>query len=639
MRNDIPIKDYLRESHVANSRIIVAGVIVVVLVAALFLRLVWLQIFSHQHYATLSQANRINPVPIPPVRGLVLDRNGVVLAQNFPVFTLEVVPERVADMPALLKELGALVNLSERDLKNFERQRRERKSYEGIVLRTHLNEEEAARIALNKYRLDGVELEARLQRHYPLGGLAVHAVGYVGRISEQDEKKIDKTEYTGMQHIGKLGVEQTYERQLLGKVGFEQVETDAHGRAIRLLGRIPPVAGQNLYLHLDAKMQAIAQEALGRFKGAVVAMDLRSGGVVTFVSTPTYDPNLFVNGIDTETYRALNTDRNKPLINRALNGRYSPGSTIKPFMALAGLEAGTVGPNNTAFCPGWWSLPGSSHRFRCWKKEGHGTVDMHDAIVQSCDVYFYRLIVNMGIDKTKDLLSGFGFGSRTGIDLPLESNTVVPSPAWKQKLGVPWYPGDTVITGIGQGPILATPLQLMTLTGMVATRGTLFEPRLAHGLGDPVSKSVSYLPTTTRAAAKLRDPKHFDEIIADMIDVAHSPRGTAIGIGRAAEYKIAGKTGTAQVKGIAQNERYDERRVAEHFRDHALFIAFAPAEQPQIAVAVIVENGGHGSSAAAPVARKLMDYYLLGKLPEPPKAAAPARAPAPAATTNEEIGD
>jgi penicillin-binding protein 2 len=609
---DIPIKDYLRDSRVFNTRILIAGVLILVFTFLLFLRLVHLQVISHKYYMTLSQGNRINPVPIQPVRGLILDRNGIVMAQNFPVFTLEIVPDQVEDMNALLKELKTLVVLNDRDLKNFFKQLRERRGHENLILRTNLNEEESARLALNRHRFNGVELKARLQRHYPLGSLGVHAVGYVGRINEQEAEKIDKSAYRGMQHIGKLGVELSYEDLLLGKVGFEQTETDAHGRTIRVLDRIAPQAGQNLYLSLDAKIQALAEQELGKRKGAVVAMEPRTGAIIAFASTPTYNPNPFVNGIDNESYRALRENRDKPLINRALNGRYSPGSTIKPFLALAALESPDFNADKTVICPGWFSLPGDIHRFRCWRKEGHGAMNLHDAIVQSCDVYFYKLAVSLGIDRMKEFLNTVGFGAKTGVDLSLESAGLVPSPEWKKSIRQPWYPGETVVTGIGQGPILVTPLQLVSAISTVANHGTRVKPRLLHGIEDPGTKTVRYLDAGSTGMAPLKDAEHWNTIVKNLTDVVHSARGTGQRIGYNAPYKIAGKTGTAQVKSVGQQETYSEHRVAEQYRDHALFIAFAPAEDPQIAVAVIVENAGHGGSVAAPITRKVMDYYLLG---------------------------
>ena len=605
------IRDHLRESRLFGTRLSVVAVAIVVLVTILVLRLAYLQIINYRHYATLSQENRVNPVPIPPVRGYILDRNGVVLAQNYPVLTLEIVPDQVDDMGELLEALGKIITLNEKDLKLFAKQLRERPRFESLTLRTHLTDEEAARFAVVRHRWNGAELRARLERHYPQGSLGVHAIGYVGRISEDDLETIDRNAYRGTQHIGKLGIEQSYEETLLGQVGFEKVETDAHGRAIRVLERIAPVAGKHLVLNLDARLQGLAEESLGRFKGVVVAMDPKTGAVLTFASTPTYDPNPFVNGIDAASYAALRDNKDKPLLNRALNGQYAPGSTIKSFLGLAALDAGEK-PDKQITCPGWYSLPGSAHRFRCWNKAGHGTVNLHDAVMESCDVYFYRLAVTLGIDRLTNYLSGFGFGSVTGIDIDGESRGALPSPQAKRKRGQEWQPGETVIVGIGQGALLVTPLQLATAMSGIANRGLRPEPRLVQAVEDPGTK----IPTPTEPSRMTPEgpytAEQFETMVRNLTDVVHGPAGTARGIGWNAPYKIAGKTGTAQVKGVGQGESYVESRTAEHLRDHALFIAFAPVDDPKIAIAVIVENGGHGGSIAAPIARKLMDQYLLG---------------------------
>ncbi len=610
---NIPLKDYFRETRIFNNRVIVIAVVIAALSLLLVVRLVWLQIFSHRHYETLSQANRVRPIPIPPPRGLILDRNGVVLAQNYPVYTLEVVPEQVDDMNTLLEQLGELVQLTETDLKAFRKQLRERPRFEALTLRANLTDEEAARVAVKRPYLYGVEVQARLQRHYPLGGLGVHAVGYVGRISEADLERLDKAAYRGMRHVGKLGLEATYEKELLGRVGFEKMETNAHGRALRALDRVAPVAGKNLQLHLDAKLQAIAEHALGKRRGAVVAIEPATGAVLAFVSTPTYDPNPFVNGIDPDTYRGLLDDPDKPLINRAINGQYAPGSTIKAFMGLAALETDKIDVTKPVACGGAYNLPGSSHQFRDWKKGGHGIVTLRDAIAQSCDVYFYKLAVAMQIDAMKTFLAPFGFGRRTGIDLPAESEGILPSPAWKEARGLKWLPGETVITGIGQGPILVTPTQLASAMSALANHGTRLRPTMVRALVDPATQQTRELKAPAYPELPLKDKSHLDTVIEYLSDVAHSPRGTAYGIGHNAPYKIAGKTGTAQVKGIAQGAKYSEHATPERLRDHALFISFAPVENPQVAVAVIVENGGHGSSAAAPIARKVMDYVILAK--------------------------
>lgn len=621
---NIPIKDQFRESRLFNSRLTVVAAVVLVLILTLFLRLVYLQVFAHRHFETLSQANRVKPIPIQPPRGLILDRNGVILAQNYPVYTLEIIPEQVDDMNSLLEELKQVVTLNEADLKNFRKQLRERPRFENLLLRSNLTEEEAARLAVRRTYFSGVELEARLQRHYPLAGLGVHFIGYVARINEQELERIDKATYRGMQHIGKLGVEVSYEKPLLGQVGFEQVETNAHGRSLRILERIAPVAGRNLHLSIDAKLQALAEQALGKRRGAVIALEPATGAILAFVSTPTYDPNPFVNGIDPDSYNALLNDPDKPLINRALKGQYAPGSTIKAFLGLAALEIENFDPSKPISCPGWFTLPGSSHQFRDWKKTGHGTVSLHDAVVQSCDVYFYKLAVAMEVDAIKKFLEPFGFGKKTGVDLLDESVGLLPSVAWKRARGQPWYPGETVITGIGQGSVLVTPLQLATATATLANHGVRMKPQLVRAMEDAKTRVVKETVPEAYAQIPLKDKTHLDIQIQNLMDVVHTNRGTAYGIGYNAPYKIAGKTGTAQVKGIAQGQSYSEKHTPERFRDHALFVSFAPVGDPKIAVAVIVENGGHGSSAAAPIARKVMDHVILGKATAAPSAAVPA---------------
>ncbi len=610
---NIPIKDYFRETRIFNNRLLISAILLAALGGLLVVRLAWLQIFSHRHYETLSQANRVRSIPIPPPRGLILDRNGVVLAQNYPVYALEVVPEQVDDMNTLLEQLGELVQLSETDLKNFRKQLRERPRFEALTLRANLTDEEAARVAVKRPYLFGVEVQARLQRHYPLGGLGVHAIGYVGRISEPDLERLDKAAYRGMRHVGKLGLEATYEKELLGRVGFEKIETNAHGRALRTLERTAPVAGKNLALSLDVKLQAIAEQALGKRRGAVIALEPATGAILAFASTPTYDPNPFVNGIDSESYRSLLDDPDKPLINRALNGQYAPGSTIKAFFGLAALETDKIDSTKPVHCGGAYSLPGSTHQFRDWKKGGHGVVTLRDAVVQSCDVYFYKFAVAMQIDAMKNFLAPFGFGKKTGVDLPGESEGLLPSVAWKEARGLKWLPGETVIIGIGQGPILATPMQLASAMSALANRGVRMRPTLVHAVINPATRQAREIAPAPYPGLPLKDKNHLETTVEYLTDAVHSPRGTAYGIGHNAPYKIAGKTGTTQVKGIAQDAKYSEHATPERFRDHALFISFAPADQPQVVVAVIVENGGHGSSAAAPIARRVMDYVILAK--------------------------
>ena len=607
-----PIKDYLRESRLFNSRILVVVAVITLLVLVLIGRLAYLQTIDHKYYATLSNENSINPVPIAPVRGLIFDRNGVVLAENYPVLTLEIVPNQVKNMKALLSELGKVVTLNHRDLRNFYRQLREKPHFDSLVLRNNLTEEEADRFAVQRYRLTGAELHARLERYYPQGALAVAALGYVGRISESNTKVIDNADYRGIEYIGKLGVEASYENVLRGRSGIKKVEVNAEGRAIRTLDRIPPVAGENLYLNLDARLQSAAEQALGDRRGAVVAIDPRNGGVLAFVSTPSYDPNQFVDGISTTAYKALMDNTDRPLLNRALDGRYAPGSTIKPFLGLGALEDG-LNPNKTYYCPGWYSLPGSTHRFHCWRwrEGGHGVVDLHDAIVESCDVYFYNLAVHLGINRIDSILDEFGFGARTGVDVPGEFRGLVPSPAWKAAHGLPWYPGETVIMGVGQGAVLVTPLELANATAMLADKGVGFQPRIVRAIENPTTRVLTYLKPVPGRTVALSNMNDLKVIVQDMTDVVSSPRGTGYLMGHDAPYKIAGKSGTAQVKDMPASASYNAKKVAENLRDNAVFIAFAPAGNPRIAVAVIVEHGGFGGEVAGPIARKVMDAYLL----------------------------
>lgn len=616
---DIPIKDYFRETRLFSTRLSLVVIAVVALTLALVARLVYLQIISYRHYATLSQANSIQARPIPPVRGQILDRNGVVLAENMPVFTLEIVPEQVDDLEALLTRLGAIVRLTTHDIKNFKKQLRRRPPFESLALRTRLSPEEAARIAVNRPELDGVELHARLQRHYPLGGLGVHAIGYVGRIDEQELSDIDRSTYRGTEHIGKLGVEQRYEKLLLGEVGIERIESNAHGRMLRVIERIAPRAGDNVYLNLDARVQAVAEAAFKGRRGAAVALDPRTGAVLVFASSPVYDPNAFVDGIDPDSYRSLLADANKPLINRALNGQYAPGSTVKPFLALAALALEGFDPSQKIVCNGSFRLPGARRIFRDWRRYGHGEVDLHTAIVESCDIYFYQLAVRLGIDAIKNALARFGFGAPTGVDILGESAGLLPSREWKEARGEPWYPGETVVTGIGQGPLLVTPLQLATAAAALANQGMRMRPRLLGMREDPRTKARAEVSPEQTGKVPIADLAQWQSVLVSMIDVVHGERGTARGSGWNATYRMAGKTGTAQVTSV-QGEDYDEQKIPEHLRDHALFIAFAPAHDPQIAVAVVVENGGHGSSAAAPIARKILDAYLGSSAPIRPPA-------------------
>lgn len=610
----LTIKDHIRESRLFSERAAVAVAIAALLMLIIIARLFYLQIISHEHFATLSDVNRINIVAVPPKRGLIYDRNGVLLAQNLPSFSLEIIPEQVDDMEATLKALRELIQISENDMRRFYKQLEQKRPFNSIPLRFHLNDEEIARFAVNRYRFPGVEIEARVIRDYPRGSLASHAVGYVGRISEGELENLDISNYSATRFIGKVGVEKYYEQVLHGKVGFKQVESNALGRTLRELEETPPAPGKNIYLTLDATLQALAETELGERRGAIVAIDPGTGDILAFASVPTYDPNLFVTGIDVPTYRKLQESADKPLFNRALKGQYPPGSTLKPFLGLAGLESGKVRINTSSFCPGWYSLEGDDHRYRDWKEQGHGTTDLDKAIVESCDVYFYDLALTLGIDRIHDYLEQFRFGHPTGIDLNDEARGLVPSREWKRAYRhQPWYPGETLITGIGQGYTLVTPLQLAYGTAVLANRGAHVRPRLLYGVQDAGSTDIERREPERVGVVPVNHPYNWENIVRSMEKVVHSIHGTAQGIGRGAQFRIAGKTGTAQVFGIEQEEKYVEEEVAVRLRDHALFIAFSPPKDPRIALAVIVENAGSGGASAAPIARKMIDHYLGGE--------------------------
>jgi penicillin-binding protein 2 len=606
------IKDHIRESRLFNERAAAAVLITLVLFACITVRLVYLQILNHEHFVTLAEGNRISLVPTPPMRGFIYDRNGVLLADDIPSFSLELIPEQIHDLADTIARLRELINISDDDVKRFYRQLRQKRSFMSIPLRLNLSDLEMARLAVNRYRFPGVETEPRVIRRYPLGPLAVHAIGYVGRISEEELQTVDDANYTATDFIGKVGIEKFYESNLHGTVGYRQVETNAYGRAIRELSSVPSVPGQNIYLTLDSGLQQVAEQQLEGRRGAVVAVDPTNGEVLAFVSMPTFDPNLFVTGIDADTYSALQNSPDNPLYNRASRGQYPPGSTIKPFVGLAGLENEAVKINTESFCPGWFSLPGDSHRYRDWKEKGHGTMTLESAIVESCDVYFYQLARAIGIDRLSGYLGQFGFGRLTGIDLPDERPGILPSRGWKRAVRRQvWFPGETLIMGIGQGYLLVTPLQLAHAVSTLAEHGKGFTPRLVQAIESPDGTSRTAFQAQPDPPITVRTAENWDDIIEAMRKVVSSPRGTAaLAIGRDPEFDIAGKTGTAQVFGVKQSEKYSQLHVEERMRDHALFIAFAPVENPKIAVAVIVENAGHGSTAAAPVARKVIDYYL-----------------------------
>ena len=610
----VTIKDYLFESHLFMQRSVQAMIFAAVLVAVLIARLVYLQVLAHEHYITLSDDNRIKILPLPPNRGLIFDRNGLILADNLPSYRLEITLEQIQDIDTTLDALSKLVNIRDVDRKRFEKLRRRTPVFKPVALRFHLSDDEVARFAINRHRFPGVDIVAGLSRHYPHGPLAVHALGYVGRIDERDLQRIDASDYSGTTHIGKVGIEKTYEDILHGTVGYRQVETNAEGRILRTLIRTPPIPGENLYLTMDAELQSVAEQAFEGNAGAAIAIDPNNGDVLAFVSQPTYDPNLFVNGIDTETYQALRDDAQQPLFNRALRGQYPPGSTLKPFVALGGLELGIISEHADTYCPGFYRLPGKARKYRDWKRVGHGTVELNDAIAQSCDVYFYDLALSMGIDRLHSFLSLFGFGERTGIDITGELPGLLPSRQWKRaSRNLPWFPGETLIAGIGQGFMLTTPLQLASATATLSKYGRHLKPHIVASTQQYDDIELTPVDVEPMSDTPVEHRHHWSSVISAMREVVHGKRGTARKVGEDSEFEIAGKTGTAQVFGLKQEEKYDAEKLVKELHDHSLFIAFAPVDKPRIAIAVVVEHGGSGSAVAAPIARIILDQYLVEK--------------------------
>jgi len=625
----VKVKDLLREQRTFQLRAVVAGIIAAVLLGTVAGRLLWLQVVRHDYYLELSQGNRVRIEPLPPDRGIIYDRMGRVLAENTPAYQLTITREQVPDLEQTLAALARFDLLEPDDLPRVRQLLASRRLFEAVPVRLRLTDEEIGRYAVHRHDLPGVDLATRMARYYPFGPSGVHALGYVGSISEDDLKRVDPEAYFGTAAIGKTGLERSYEAILHGTGGFREVLVNAEGRSVEWqAGRQPdlrvqrPVAGQDLELSLDIELQRVAEQAMGDRRGAVIALDPWNGDVLVLASTPTFDPNKFARGISTADYRALTTDPDQPLFNRALRGTYPPGSTIKPLMALAGLEAGVVEPGDSRFCPGYFMLPNSRHRYRDWRKQGHGNVNMKEAIMTSCDVYFYGLAATLGIDRIHDSMSRMGFGSPTGIDIEGERPGIMPSTAWKKSAFKTrdmqvWFPGETVIVGIGQGYWTATPMQLAHATAVLATRGPHFRPRLVSGVRDPATRQPTPRAPEPLPTVRLNDADSWQVIVDAMVAVTTGPRGTAVRAARGAAYSIAGKTGTAQVFSVGQQEKYDEATVDERLRDHALFVAFAPAEDPKLVVAVLVENGGHGSSAAAPVARAVFDAFLLPPAPDP----------------------
>lgn len=621
MKQPTLLKDSSEELYSFQSRLLIALLVVFVAFGGLVARFIYLQVAQHEHYQTLAESNRISIVPIAPNRGLIYDRNGVLLAHNYSAYTLEITPSKVGDLDQTLTELDKIVEITPKDRKRFKKLQEESKNFESLPIKTRLTDEEVARFAANRYRFPGVEINARLFRHYPHGDSASHLIGYIGRINDKDLAQIEAsdqaTNYRGTDHIGKSGLEQSYERELHGITGYAEVETDAGGRPMRTLRTRAPVAGNNLVLSVDMELQKIVEQAFGNRRGALVAIEPATGGVLAMVSRPGFDPNLFVDGIDPQNWKELNESEDKPLNNRAIQGTYPPGSTFKPFMALAALETGKRTAAQAIADPGFYNFGG--HRFRDDKPGGHGYVDMYRSIVVSCDTYYYQLATDMGIDAIARFMGELGFGSRTGVDVDGEKTGVLPSPEWKRKrFRKPemqkWYAGETVSIGIGQGYNAYTPMQLAHAVSTLANNGVVFKPHIVRFVEDPVTNRRRAIEPTPVKTLPLQQ-KNIDVVKRGMIGV--NTEGTGARAFAGAQYVAAGKTGTAQVFSL-KGSKYSEHGTKEHLRDHALYVAFAPADQPKIALAVLVENGGFGAQSAAPIARQVFDYYLLGKRPATP---------------------
>lgn len=594
---------------------------------AIISRLFWLQVLQYDYFVALSAGNRIRVEPVPPNRGLILDRAGLPFATNSPSYQLELVREQVENIDDTLRRLVAIGLIEKEQVAILKKDIRSRRSFDAVPIKLQLTDQELARFAARGHDFPGVEIRPRLTRYYPLGVSSVHAIGYVGVISEEDKKDLDMNEYAGITLTGKAGVERAYEKELHGKAGSQQLLVNAQGRRVERIGRnnielvrAEPVAGNDLFLTIDARVQQVAEEGLRGQRASAIAIDPSNGDVLAFVSTPAFDPNLFVRGLARKDYLALTEDPDRPMLDRAIRGAYPPGSTVKPMMALAGLEYGVISPSATRFCRGQFRLPRVSRPWRDWKPGGHGTVDMRKAIATSCDVYFYDIANLLGVDRIHDYLSQFGLGALTGIDIPGEKTGILPSTQWKRtnfrrKELQQWYPGDTISVGIGQGYMTATPLQLAHYTATLAARGQRFAPRLVRAVRDVKTGQVRELPPKSLPPAKVIDDSAWDVAIGGMIDVANAPYGTARGALASAQYRIAGKSGTAQVFTAASNQRVKKaNELVEHLRDHALFVAFAPADapMPKIAVALVIENApGGGSAFAAPIARRILDTYLL----------------------------
>ena len=624
MSQPIRLKDHEKDARLVRRRVVVGACVVVALICVLIARLYFLQVVQYEYHSTLSENNRVHVQPIPPTRGLIFDRNGVVIADNRPSFSLSMTRERSGDWPQVLDTIVQVLELTPDDRALFEKRMKQgRRPFEPVPILFELNEEQIARIAVNQFRLPGVEVVAQLVRHYPQGAHFAHSVGYMGRINEKELKTLDPVNYSGTHHIGKTGIERFYEAELHGQVGYEEVETNARGRVLRVLKRTDPIPGKDIVLSLDIKLQEAAEEALAGRRGAVVALNPMTGEVLAMVSQPSFDPNLFVTGISFKAYAELRDSIDRPLFNRILRGLYPPGSTIKPAVAIAGLDSGVINASTRVYDPGYYQLPNYDHKYRNWNRTGDGYVDLDTAIMRSNDTYFYDLAHKLGIDRLSTYMNQFGIGQKVSLDMFEESAGLMPSREWKRATRrQAWFPGETLILGIGQGYMQSTPLQLAQATALIASKGKWIRPHLAKTIEGVAPVDPNPMPDII-----LRDPSSWAKVSHGMQQVVHGARGTARVAGVGAQYLIAGKSGTAQVVAIKQGEKYDRSKVQERHRDHALFVGFAPANNPQITVSVMIENGEAGSRVASPVVRKVMDAWLLdadGKLK--PEYASPLKA-------------
>ena len=608
MPEPIPLKDHETEKRLVNKRLIACALLVLTVSCTLIGRMYFLQVTEFDYNSTVSENNRVHVLPIPPERGFIYDRNGVLLADNQPSFNMTITRERAGDTAKVLDSVMSILQLPEEDRAVFAKSMKQaRHPFDPSTLLYELSEEQIALLAVNQFRLPGIDVEAQFVRHYPQGDHFAHSVGYVGRINEKEAKQLDPTQYRGTQSIGKTGIERFYEPELHGKVGFEEVETNAQGRVMRVLRHTDAVAGKNIVLSLDIKLQEAAEEALGDRRGSIIALDPKTGEVLAMVSKPSFDPNLFVTGISSRDYSALRDSIDKPLFNRALRGLYAPGSTIKPEVAIAGLDSGVISASTRVFDPGYFQLPNVDHKYRNWNHSGDGWVDLNAAIMRSNDTYFYDLASKLGIDRMHDYMAMFGLGQKVSLDMFEESSGLMPSREWKRSTRrQAWFPGETVILGIGQGYMQVTPLQLAQATALIANKGVWNRPHLAKTIdGTPPADDNPI------ANIVLRDPRDWEQVNHAMQLVMHDPRGIARAAAQGAQYRIAGKSGTAQVVAIKQGERYNRLKTAERNRDNALFVGFAPAEDPQIVISVMIENGEAGGRVAGPVVRKVMDAWLL----------------------------